>query len=99
MSQEPIQLDDGVRLNPDQGEYQLDVGGATAALRFRKRDDDVVDLYSTYVPPEGRGQGAAARLVGVALADLRAKGKKIVPTCSYLGTYLERHPEDRDLVA
>lgn len=99
MSQEPTQLEDGVRLDEEAGHYQLDVDGATALLRFRQSGNDVVDLYSTFVPPEGRGKGIAARLVGVALDDLRAKGKKIIPSCSYLGTYLARHPEDRDLVA
>lgn len=99
MSQEPTQLAEGVRLDEEAGEYQLDVDGATALLRFRQSGDGVVDLYSTFVPPEGRGLGVAARLVRVALDDLRRKGQKIIPTCSYLGTYLDRHPEDRDLVA
>lgn len=98
MSQEPIQLAEGVRLDEEAGQYQLDVDGKTAALRYR-RSGDVVDLYSTFVPPEGRGKGVAARLVRVALDDMRAKGQKIIPTCSYLDTYLSRHPEDRDLVA
>lgn len=93
------QLPESVRLDEAAGEYQLDVSGKTAALRFRERAGDVVDLYSTFVPPEGRGEGVAARLVTVALDDLRAKGKKIVPSCSYVETYLDRHPEYRDLVA
>ena len=103
MSREMTQLDQGVRLVADpesgQGEYQLDVDGQIATLRFHQKPGAAVDLFSTFVPPAGRGRGVAARLVGVALDDLRAKGEKIIPTCSYLGTYLERHPEDRDLVA
>lgn len=99
MSQES-ELPAGVRLDAEAGEYLLDVDDdETARLSFRERGDDVVDLYSTYVPPAGRGQGVAARLVTVALDDLRAKGKKIVPTCSYVDTYLDRHPAYRDLVA
>lgn len=92
------QLPESVRLDAEAGEYQLDVGGKTALLRFRELPDDVVDLYSTFVPPESRGQGTAGRLVQVALDDLRAKGKKIIPGCSYVATYVDRHPEVQDLV-
>lgn len=92
-------LPNGIRLDANAGEYLLELDGMTAVLRFRELPNDVVDLYSTFVPPEARGRGMAGRLVGAALDHLRAEGKRIVPTCSYLGTYLDRHPEARDLVA
>jgi predicted GNAT family acetyltransferase len=30
---------------------------------------------------------------------VRAKGRKIVPACSFVADYVERHPEVGDLVA
>jgi predicted GNAT family acetyltransferase len=33
------------------------------------------------------------------LADARARGLKIVPLCSYIVDYFNRHPEERDVLA
>ena len=46
---------------------------------------------------EGRGYGS--RLIQGALADVRVQGRKILPECAFVAAYLERHPEERDLVA
>jgi hypothetical protein len=45
------------------------------------------------------GQGIGSRLIGGALADVRASGLKIVPLCSFVRHYVETHPDVQDLVA
>jgi predicted GNAT family acetyltransferase len=37
-----------------------------------------------------------ARLVGAALADVAASGRKVVPTCWYVAQYMREHPESVD---
>ena len=56
-------------------------------------------LTHTFVPPELRGFGVAEKLVRAALADARAKGLKVVPDCSYVAKFIERHAEFHDLRA
>ncbi|PXF50065.1 Protein NATD1 [Gracilariopsis chorda] len=60
--------------------------------------DKVYDLNHTYTPPALRGKGVAAKLVKHATSFAREKGYKIIPTCSYVAVYMERHPEDKDVL-
>ena len=53
----------------------------------------------TGVPPAYRGQGLAALLVDAGLQWARAEGLKVVPACSYVHAYIQRHPEWQNLVA
>ena len=46
-----------------------------------------------------RGQGAAGRLVEAAVAQLRRRDMKAVPTCSYAQRWFQDHPEQGDLLA
>jgi predicted GNAT family acetyltransferase len=38
-------------------------------------------------------------LVEGAVRDLRQRGLRLIPICPYVRSWLERHPEQRDLVA
>lgn len=81
------------------GTYTLDIGdGATAFAHFRMRGETLV-LTHTEVPVhlEGRGHGAA--LMRAILEDVRARGEKIVPLCSFALDYMRRHPDASDLLA
>jgi len=53
----------------------------------------------TSVPPELRGRGLAEHLVRAALAHARLHKLRVVPACSYVATFIERHREFRDLLA
>ena len=59
----------------------------------------VVVFTHTGVPSAYRGQGLAARLVQAGLQWAREQGLKVVPACSYVQLYLQRHPEWQHLVA
>jgi predicted GNAT family acetyltransferase len=60
---------------------------------------NVMQMTHTEVHPALQGRGIAAELVAAALAHARANGLKVVPLCSYVQTYLRRHPQERDLLA
>jgi predicted GNAT family acetyltransferase len=53
----------------------------------------------TFVPDALRGRGIAAVLVRTALEEARRTGRRVVPRCSYVAEFIQRHPEFRDLVA
>ncbi|HEU6456744.1 MAG TPA: GNAT family N-acetyltransferase [Roseateles sp.] len=62
-------------------------------------DDGRVVFTHTGVPPAYQGQGLAGRLVEAGLQWARDEALKVVPACSYVQTYLQRHPEWQHLVA
>lgn len=61
--------------------------------------DDVMHLVHTEVPPALEGRGIAARLVAAALDHARARQLKVLPRCSYVRVYMQRHPETQSLLA
>ena len=58
-----------------------------------------ITFTHTNVPPAYQRQGLAAQLVEVGLNWAKAQGLKVVPACSYVQSYLQRHPEWQHLVA
>jgi len=61
-------------------------------------DGDRLALTHTVVYDRFGGRGFAADLVEAVLTDIRGSGNKVVPVCSYVVRYLEKHPEHADLV-
>jgi predicted GNAT family acetyltransferase len=57
-----------------------------------------LDLVHTEVPAEYQGQGLAGKLAKAALDWARAQDMKVIPGCSYIKGYIEKHPEYADLV-
>ena len=78
--------------------YEMPVDGSKAILAYRQTGN-VLQLVHTEVPAELEGRGLASKLVQGALDDIRSKGQKIEPRCSYVSVWLKRHPDHQDLVA
>jgi uncharacterized protein len=83
---------DAVRIEHAPGRFVARLDGTEAVLLY-ERHGDVLDIQSTYTPPEQRGRNVAALLTRAALDYARGEGLRVVPTCSYTRRYLERHPE------
>ena len=88
-----------VRHEPQARRFVIDTEGGPAYLSYRERKDHVLDLDSTYVPPASRGGGIASQLTAHALRYAAERGYRVVPSCPFVGTYMKRHPEYRDLLA
>ena len=58
-------------------------GKLVAEITFPETRPGVADIDHTFVDASLRGQGAAGRLVEAAVAQLRRRDMKAVPTCSY----------------
>ena len=87
-----------VQHNPGTSRYEAVVDGHLSVCEYGLNGDRMVFTH-TLVPPELRGRGVAEQLVRAALADARAAGRKVVPQCSYVAKFIERHREYQDLVA
>ena len=69
-----------------------------AVLAYRVTPTGSWDIVSTYVPVGARGRGMGGALVRAALVQARGKGRGVIPTCWFVGTWLSQNPEFRDLV-
>jgi predicted GNAT family acetyltransferase len=91
-----------IRHEPDdaaqRGRYHLLVDGADAGELDYRVADGVRTYTHTGVRDRYEGQGLAAKLVERAIADARAEGHRFTATCPYVRGYLERHPDDRDVI-
>lgn len=86
-----------VRRNEEQQRYELQLTEGLAVAEFRMIGD-VMQFTHTEVPRAAQGQGAASRLIAAALEDVRRRGLKARPLCSFVRRYMAGHPETRDLM-
>jgi predicted GNAT family acetyltransferase len=94
----PAQAPAQVQHDAAASRFWLEVDGQRCVLDYRQRGA-VVHLVHTGVPPAVAGRGIAARLVVAALAWVEAQGLKAVPDCSYVATWMDRHPASAHLRA
>lgn len=87
-----------VRHNSAEHRYEIETEGHLAVADY-VQDGRRRLMTHTFVPPELRGKGIAEKLVRAAFEDARREGNQIVPQCSYVATFMQRHPEYRDLLA
>ncbi len=87
-----------IRHNRDAHRFEAVVDGHLSVCEYEDAGGRRIFTH-TLVPPELRGRGLAEQLVRAALADARAAGLKVVPACSYVARFVERHAEFQDLLA
>ena len=81
------------------GRYEIVVDGVVAGFtEVREHDGGVLALPHTVVEDAYAGQGLASRLAREALDDIRSRGRLVHPFCSYVTSWIQKHPDYRDLV-
>ena len=74
--------------------YEAHLDGVLAGILRYARTTGRINLIHTEVLPEFEGRGIGSALVRHALAEARADGRQVIPTCPYVQSYLARHPEE-----
>lgn len=82
-----------IQHNPDKLCFSTEVDGYNAVLEYCVVDAQTLDFNHTFVPDELRGKGVAAALAKAALAYAKEQHCKVIPSCSYIAVYLQRHPQ------
>lgn len=82
-----------VEHNPQKQCFSAVVDGHQSILEYRTVDAQTLDFHHTYVPDALRGRGVAALLAKAGLAFAKQQGFKVIPSCSYIEAYLQRHPQ------
>jgi predicted GNAT family acetyltransferase len=72
--------------------FELIIDDARSFIDYKQKGDKVY-LIHTEVPHEMEGKGIAPALVEKTFIYLEQHNLKIVPLCTYMVTYLKRHPE------
>jgi predicted GNAT family acetyltransferase len=77
--------------------FTLTVDGHLAHADYVLDSDRMICTH-TFVPPALRGRGLAEKLVRAALAEARNHRWRVVPACSYVSVFIQRHLEFHDLL-
>ena len=74
--------------------YELRLAGELAGHVRYVREGDRVQLTHTEVEPRLQGRGLASQLAAFVLDDLQRRGVEVIPSCSFMARYLERHAQE-----
>ncbi len=86
-------IDPEIHDNREAHRYELTVEGHTAVVIYNEVGGGLL-ITETIVPVPVEGQGIASRMAKHVLADIRARGLVILPTCPFFARYLQKHPAE-----
>lgn len=77
--------------------FYIGIDNQECHLEYAK-DNNVINLIHTFVPHNLRGKGIAGELVKATLTYAQENSIKVIPSCSYVAAYIQRHKEYEPLV-
>ncbi|WP_116125645.1 GNAT family N-acetyltransferase [Lewinella sp. IMCC34183] len=89
---------DTVVNNEAKNQFEIESGSQKSKLQYRLTGDGRIDLVHTEVPEDLTGQGLGSSLVVAALKYARDNDLQAIPSCPFVASYVERHPEWNDVV-
>lgn len=84
--------------NPITQRFETTIDGHTGFLSYEIIDDNTLNYNHTIIPEELGGRGLGTALVKHALDYAKEHDKKIVPSCSFVASYVKKHPEHQHLL-
>lgn len=88
-----------VTFNASASRYEIHVDGELAGFAEVEDEGAAAVFPHTVIEPRFGGQGLGGVLVRHALDDVRAQGRSVVPACSFVERFIEKHPDYQDLLA
>ena len=71
--------------------YMEKNGKVVAEIEYENLGNNNYNIFHTFVDESLRGQGIASKLVEMAIEEIHKKNGKVIATCSYAKSWLERH--------
>lgn len=84
--------------NADQHRFEYHSKDGVAICTYETQEG-LWFLNHTSVPDTMRGQGIAGKLAEYALDHVAAQNGKVIPRCSYIAAFIEKHPQFKRLLA
>jgi uncharacterized protein len=88
-----------VERNDELSRYEGRVNGELVTVINYVRRSDVLDITHTRTRMRWRGRGLAGKVTTAALEDVRSQGWRVHPICAFTHSFLDAHPEYRDIRA
>jgi predicted GNAT family acetyltransferase len=88
-----------VRHAAEESRYEILLDGRVVGIAEYADRGDVLVFHHTEIDASSRGGGLGEQLVTGALDDVRARGRRIIPTCWFVAEFVELHPNYEDLLA
>ena len=86
-----------IQHNQQANRFEVEIAGLTAYMSYLLTND-MIEYNHTLVPPTLGGRGIGSELVKYGLAFARVNHLKVVPSCSFVVAYIEKHPVYQDLL-
>lgn len=80
----------------ERNRFYKKVDGLDCELEYNIYNGDTIDFFHTYVPEPLRGKGIALEIIQEGLDYAVKKNYRIIPSCSAVRKFIDRHPEYRD---
>lgn len=87
-----------VRRDDGANRYEITVDGAPGGFAEFREVEGAIVFAHTVVEDAFEGKGVGSDLVRGALDDVRARGGSVVPLCSFVRAWIDRHEAYGDLV-
>ncbi len=97
MSQSAANNDIQISHDEQAKRFETTIDGQTGYVSYQDKGDALVYDH-TIVPQALGGRGVGSALVKHALDYAREHDKKVVPQCSFVDAYINKHPEYQDLL-
>ncbi len=87
-----------IRHNPNQQIFFISLDFKLGYLRYELPEDGIIEFTQTFVPEKHRNKGIAGQLVDQGLEYAAQMDLKVRPSCPYVRSYIEQHPETKILL-
>ncbi|HET7357565.1 MAG TPA: GNAT family N-acetyltransferase [Nocardioidaceae bacterium] len=84
--------------DPDGERFEAYVDGELAGFAEYQLAQRLFIFTHTEVEDRFEGQGIGSALAQAALDDVRRRGLKALPLCAFIKTWIDKHPDYRELV-
>jgi predicted GNAT family acetyltransferase len=84
--------------NVEKHRFEIDLGDGSLAIAQYALPESNIMFTHTEVPPAHKGKGVGSALIRFALASARKRGLKVIPICPFFAAYIQKHPEEQDLL-
>ncbi len=91
-------MEERVEDDGDAERYELFADDELAGFASYRKRPGLIAFIHTEVDERFEGRGFGSRLVSFALDEARRQDLDVLPFCPFVNSYIESHPEYRDLV-
>jgi len=83
--------------NEEKKRFEIEIDNTIAFVTYKETGNQIALLH-TEVAPALSGRGIAGALVEKTLQYIENHNKTVLPYCSYVLRYIQKHPEKQQLV-